>query len=132
MKTSKDYLEEANAIVPHVTPEEGISIHAGGEAVFIDVRDSQSLGRTGTIAGGHHVPRGTIELSADPDSPYHKPFLHKQAHICIVCGAGLMAAMAGKTLVEMGFSHVTNVGGMDAWKDAGGPVADVGSQSAAG
>ena len=57
-----------------------------------------------------------IELSADPDGPYHKPFLHKQAHICIVCGAGLMAAMAGKTLVEMGFSNVTNIGGMEAWK----------------
>jgi len=108
--------------VPSVTPEEGISIHSEGRAVFIDARDSKSLERTGTIAGAHHVPRGMIELSADPDSPYHKPFLHKQAHICIVCGAGLMAAMAGKTLVEMGFSHVTNVGGMGAWKEAGGPV----------
>ena len=34
MKTAKDYLDEANAVVPTVTPEEGISIHAGGEAVL--------------------------------------------------------------------------------------------------
>ena len=125
MKSAQDYIDEANVLVPSVTPEEGISIHAKGQAVFIDVRDSKSLKQTGTIAGAHHVPRGMIELSADPDSRYHKPFLQKQAHICIVCGAGLMAAMAGKTLVEMGFSNVTNVGGMEAWKEAGGPVEHV-------
>ncbi|MFY0692153.1 MAG: rhodanese-like domain-containing protein [Paracoccaceae bacterium] len=126
MKTAQDYLDEANSMVPRVDPETGIGIHAGGEAVFIDVRDSKSLQQTGTIAGAHHVPRGMVELSADPDSPFHKPFLRKDAHICIVCGGGLMAAMAGKTLLEMGFSKVTNVGGMNAWKDAGGPAEEVG------
>ncbi len=67
-----------------------------------------------------------IELSADPDSPYHKPVLQKDAEICIVCGAGLMAAMAGKTLMEMGFTNVTNVGGMKDWIEAEGPVEPVG------
>lgn len=121
MKTVKDFLEEANAVVPRISPEEGIELHRKGDAVFIDVRDSNSLRKTGTIEGAHHVPRGMIELSADPASEYHKPFFAKDVHICLVCGAGLMAAMAGKTLVDMGFSQVTNVGGMKAWKDAGGP-----------
>lgn len=122
MKTAQNYLDEANAVVPRVTAEEGIEIHAQGTAVFIDVRDSNSLRQTGTIAGAHHVPRGMIELSADPESPYHKALLKKDAQICIVCGAGLMAAMAGKTLMDMGFRNVTNVGGMNAWKEAGGPT----------
>ena len=122
MKTADAYLEEANAAIPRVSPEEGIGIHALGQAVFIDVRDTRSLLQTGTIEGAHHVPRGMIELSADPASPYHKSFLQPDAHICIVCGGGLMAAMAGKTLKEMGFTKVTNVGGMGAWTDAGGPV----------
>ena len=125
MKSSQEYIDEANAIVPRVTVEEGIAIHAKGEAVFIDVRDSNSLRQTGTIAGAHHVPRGMVELSADPDSPYHKPVLQKDAHICIVCGAGIMAALSGKTLMEMGFTNVTNVGGMVAWKESGGPSEDV-------
>lgn len=125
MKKAQDYLDEADSVVPRVTSEEGIAIHAKGKAVFIDVRDSKSLQQTGTIEGAYHVPRGMVELSADPDSPYHKPFLQKNAHICIVCGAGLMAAMAGKTLMEMGFANVTNVGGMKAWKDAGGPTETV-------
>jgi rhodanese-related sulfurtransferase len=122
MKRVQDYLDEANRAVPRVTTAEAIEIHASGKAVFIDVRDSNSLRQTGTIAGAHHVPRGMVELSADPDSQYYKPFFEKDAQICIVCGAGLMAAMAGKTLMEMGYVNVTNVGGMRAWKDAGGPV----------
>ncbi len=122
MKTAKDYLDEANASVRRVTPEEGIAIHARGTAVFVDVRDSGSLRQTGIIAGAHHVPRGMIELSADPASPFHKPFLQKDAQICLVCGAGSMAAMAGKTLQDMGFSDVTNVGGTAAWIEAGGPI----------
>lgn len=122
MRTLKDYLDEANEVVPRVTPQEGMEIHSEGNAVFIDVRDSNSLRQTGTIAGAYHVPRGMVELSADPESAYYKPFFKKDAQICIVCGGGLMAAMAGKTLMEMGFENVINVGGMNAWKEAGGPV----------
>ena len=40
----------------------------------------------------------------------------------LVCGAGGMAALTGKTLVEMGYKKVSNVGGFSSWKDAGGPV----------
>ncbi len=122
MKNVQEYIDEANAIVRRVTTQEAIEIHASGQAIFIDVRDSNSLRKTGTIAGAHHVPRGMIELSADPESKYYKPFFEKNAQICVVCGAGLMAAMAGKTLIDMGYEDIANVGGMQAWKDAGGPV----------
>jgi rhodanese-related sulfurtransferase len=121
-KNAKEFLDEANAIVQRVTPEEAIEIHARGQAVFIDVRDSSSLRQTGKIAGAYHVPRGMLELSADPESVYYKPFFKKEAQICIVCGGGLMAAMAGKTLTEMGYEYVINVGGTNDWKEAGGPI----------
>lgn len=122
MKSAQDYLDEANAIVPRITSEAGIEAHRNANAVFIDVRDSNSLRKTGTIKGARHVPRGMIELSADPDSEYYKPFFQKNAKIYLVCGAGLMAALAGKTLTEMGYESVTNVGGVKAWTEAGGPV----------
>ncbi|MEC7208348.1 MAG: rhodanese-like domain-containing protein, partial [Pseudomonadota bacterium] len=38
------------------------------------------------------------------------------------CAAGGQAALAGRTLVEMGYKHVSKVGGFAAWKDEGGPV----------
>ena len=40
------------------------------------------------------------------------------------CGAGGMAALTGKTLMEMGYTNVHNLGGFAAWKDAGGPTED--------
>ena len=42
--------------------------------------------------------------------------------ILLVCGAGGMAALTGRTMLEMGYRSVTNIGGFSAWKDAGGPV----------
>ena len=125
MKTSQDYLDEANAVVPRISAAEAIEIHKRGEAVFVDVRDSKMLAKTGTIEGAHHIARGMIELSADPASPYHREVLDPNKQICLVCGGGLMAAMSGKTLKEMGFDNVVNVGGMQEWKDAGGPTEEV-------
>lgn len=123
MKTAKDYLDEANAIVPKITPEEGIAKHAAGNSVFVDVRDSGLVAQTGTIAGAERIARGMMEFTADPGmEAFYNPALKKDADIVLVCGAGGQAALAGKTLKDMGYENVSNVGGFSAWKDAGGPV----------
>ncbi|MDP6730478.1 MAG: rhodanese-like domain-containing protein, partial [SAR324 cluster bacterium] len=41
------------------------------------------------------------------------------------CTAGGQAALAGATLLDMGYVNVVNLGSFQAWKDAGGPVEDV-------
>ena len=120
MKTAKDYLEAANAEVPRVPVADAIARHAQGGAVFIDVRDSTAVAKTGTIAGAERVPRGFIEFAADDATQYHNPAFQKDAEIFLVCGAGGQAALAGKTLLEMGYSKVHNVGGIGDWKAAGG------------
>ena len=122
MKTAKHYLDEANAVVPKMPAAEAIELHASGNAVFIDVRDSGGIAQSGTIAGAHRVARGMIEFMADASHALHNPALKKDAHIYLVCGAGGQAALAGKTLKEMGFTNVTNIGGFGDWKDAGGPT----------
>ena len=122
MKSAKDYLADANAVVPKVAVEDGIAHHAAGDAVFIDVRDGKDIEETGTIAGAVHIPRGLIEFAADDSTPLHNPVLAKDAAIMIVCKAGGMAALTGKTLIDMGYKNVSNVGGFQAWKDAGGPT----------
>ncbi|SDE31233.1 rhodanese-like domain-containing protein [Limimaricola pyoseonensis] len=123
MKTAKDYLEEANAQVERIPAEEAIKKHGSG-ALFVDVRDSAAIAKTGTIAGALRAPRGFIEFMADPESQFHEPRLAKDAEIYLVCGAGGQAALAGKTLKEMGFQNVTNIGGVPQWKEAGGPMED--------
>ncbi|MEL7344075.1 MAG: rhodanese-like domain-containing protein [Pseudomonadota bacterium] len=122
MKTAKDFLEEAHAVVPKITQEEGIAKHAAGNTVFVDVRDSGLVAETGTIAGAQRITRGMLEFAADPNMPFYNDALTKDADIVLVCGAGGQAALGGKTLKDMGYENVSNVGGFSAWKDAGGPT----------
>ena len=120
MKNSKDYLSEANALVERVSVEEGIDLHKNKGVVFVDVRDSAAIAESGTINGALRIPRGFIEFAADPDSPFHNAELNRDATIILVCGAGGQAALAGKTLKEMGYESVRNIGGFADWRDAGG------------
>lgn len=123
MKTAKDYMDAANADVPRIPGGEAIAKHGTG-AVFVDVRDSSAVAKTGTIEGAVWVPRGMLEFAADAGGQYHNPALTKDAELYLVCGAGGQAALAGKTLKEMGYTNVTNIGGIGEWKDAGGPMQD--------
>ena len=120
MKTAMNYLEEANAVVKRITGADAIENHGKDNVVFIDVRDSQDIAKTGTIAGAIRIPRGFIEFAADETMPMHHEALTKDKEIYLVCAAGGMAALAGKTLVDMGYENVTNIGGISEWIDAGG------------
>ena len=118
MKTSKEYLAEANAVVEKVALDQAVKKHGADNAVFVDVRDSGDILQTGTVAGALRVNRGFIEFAADDNNPK----LTKNADLYLLCAAGGQAALAGKTLIDMGYNNVYNVGGFGAWKEAGGPV----------
>ncbi|NKB54695.1 MAG: hypothetical protein GKR97_21280 [Rhizobiaceae bacterium] len=66
MKSAQDYLQSANADVPKITPQQGIERHQAGDTVFVDVRDSADIAKSGTIQGAQRIPRGFIEFAADP------------------------------------------------------------------
>ena len=122
MKTAGDFLNEANSTVEKIDAEAAIARHGQAHVVFIDVRDGKEIDSTGTIKGAQRIPRGFIEFAADDSTVFHNKEITKDKEILIVCGAGGMAALAGKTLKEMGYKTVFNVGGFQTWKDAGGPV----------
>ncbi|MGC6517538.1 MAG: rhodanese-like domain-containing protein [Candidatus Puniceispirillaceae bacterium] len=121
-KTAMGSLEEANKIVPRLSPQEAIAKHGADNVVIIDVRDGKDIDGTGTIKGALRIPRGFIEFAADETTDFHNPALQKDKEILVVCAAGGMAALTGQTLTEMGYSSVYNIGGFSAWKDAGGPT----------
>ena len=120
-KTAKDFLAEANAIVSKIDTDTGIARHGQANVVFVDVRDGMDIAKTGTIAGALRIPRGFIEFAADDNTQFHQSAMQKDAEVILVCAAGGQAALAGKTLVEMGYQNVSNVGGFGAWKEQGGP-----------
>ena len=121
-KTAMGYLAEANEIVPRLTAEEAMAKHGSDNVVIIDVRDSAAIDETGTIAGALRIPRGFIEFAADETTDFHNKSLQKDKEILVVCAAGGMAALTGRTLREMGYESVYNIGGFAAWKEAGGAV----------
>ena len=122
MKTAKDFLDEANAVVPRISAQEAIEKYNAGGGVFVDVRDSGDIAASGTIKGAERITRGMMEFKADPNTKFYNEKLTKDADIYLVCGAGGQAALAGKTLKDMGYQNVTNIGGFPDWKEAGGPT----------
>lgn len=122
MKTSKDYLNEAHKVVKKINVSEAIEKHKSTSAVFIDVRDSADISRTGSITGSLKIQRGLIEFVADETHNLYNDALKKDTEIILVCGAGGQAALTGKTLVDMGYKNISNVGAIGDWAKSGGPM----------
>lgn len=124
MKSAKDYLDAANDSVPKLSAEQAIERVKSGKSIVVDVRDSAAIAESGTIAGALRIPRGFIEFAADDATPFHHKSMKKDADILLVCAAGGQAALAGKTLQDMGYTSVSNIGGIGDWKDANGEMED--------
>ena len=122
MKTAKDYLDEANSIVKKIDVNIAIEKHKNNSTIFIDVRDSSDITKTGSITNALHIPRGLIEFVADEATPLYNNTLKKDSEIILVCGAGGQAALTGKTLIDMGYENVSNVGAISDWDKNGGPM----------
>ena len=122
MKTAKDYLDEANKVVKKIDVNKAIEIHKNKSAIFIDVRDSSDIEKTGSIEGSLKIQRGLIEFVADEGTEFYNDNLQKNSEIILVCGAGGQAALTGKTLIDMGYKNVLNVGAIGDWEKNGGPI----------
>ena len=122
MKTAKDYLDEANAFVKKIDFDAALQKHNSKSAVFIDVRDSGDIAKTGTITDALKIQRGLIEFVADEATKLYNDALKKDSEIILVCGAGGQAALTGKTLLDMGYTNVSNVGAIGDWEKNGGPM----------
>ena len=122
MKTAKDYLDEANKVVKKIDVNVAIEKHMSSPAIFIDVRDSSDIAKTGSISGALKIQRGLIEFVADEATALYNDALKKDSEIILVCGAGGQAALTGKTLIDMGYTNVSNVGAIGDWEKNGGPM----------
>jgi rhodanese-related sulfurtransferase len=63
-----------------------------------------------------------LEFRADPESPLHDAAFDRGKTIILYCASGGRAALAGKTLKDMGYTDVRNLGGFKDWVEAGGEV----------
>ena len=111
----KQLMSDANAAVPKIGVDEARKLVAKEDALLVDVRDGTELARTGKLKGATHVSRGLIEFRADADAPSHDPQFRKDRPIVLYCASGGRSALAGKVLMDMGYTKVHNLGG---FKDA--------------
>jgi len=118
----KQMLEAANAAVPKITPAEAQAMIAKGNTLVVDVRDAPEIEKSGKIAGAVHVSRGMLEFRADPDSPYHDKNFSKDKSVILYCASGGRSALSGKTLKDLGYGKVFNVGAFKDWAESGGAV----------
>jgi rhodanese-related sulfurtransferase len=117
--TVKDLLSAANAAVPKLSPAEAGERIRSGDVLVLDVRDAAEVQQSGKIKGALNVSRGLLEFRADPDSPAYNPAFQKDKTILLHCASGGRSALAGKTLHDMGYTSVFNIGAFKDLTEAG-------------
>ena len=115
-------LEIANKEIKRLTFDESMDIIKNSKFVIIDVREESEVYSQGLIKDAIHIPRGLIEFKLSPDSPNNPVNIDKDTNILVYCAGGFRSALAAKTLSDMGFQNVFNIGGFKEWIDSGGEI----------
>lgn len=89
----------------------------GFTGVFVDVREPPEWFGTGLVKEALPVPRGVLEFTVADQ-------LDLNRRIVLYCSNGYRAALAGSTMMDLGFSSVLNGGSFEALVDAGIDVED--------
>jgi rhodanese-related sulfurtransferase len=117
----KQMIEAANAVVPRITAARARELIGQG-ALILDVRDAPEVEKTGKVQGAVHVSRGMLEFRADPESPFHDKKFDRAKPVIVYCASGGRSALSGKTLKELGYSEVYNLGAFKDWAESGGDI----------
>lgn len=122
MKTAQSMLAEAEAAVPRISPDDAKALVGRADVLFLDVREPPEVATSGKVPGALAVPRGLVEFRADPASAMHDKAFDRTKTIVTYCASGGRSALVGKTLKDMGYANVRNLGGFKGWVDSGGAV----------
>jgi rhodanese-related sulfurtransferase len=117
--TVKELLAAANAAVPRLTLDQARALLAKGGVLVVDVRDTAEVAQSGKLKGAVNVSRGMLEFRADPESPYYNAAFRKDQPVAVYCASGGRSALSGKTLKDLGYGTVYNLGGFKELAEAG-------------
>ena len=118
----KEMLAAANACVPKISPDEAKRLIREERALLVDVRDAPELSADGKLASALNVSRGMLEFRANSSSPYHNPEFATDRPVIVYCASGGRSSLSGKTLQDLGYAKVYNLGSFTDAAKAGFPT----------
>ena len=126
-KTFRQMVSEAREQVDVLSPQDAQKkMQETPNVVVVDVREAEDLAATGVVPGAVNIPLGMLPLRADTELPesLRDPRLQdRSTPVITTCGGGGQAALAAKSLMDMGFTNVSMIdGGTRGWKEAGLPT----------
>ena len=121
-KTLEALLIEANELVKRLSYDESIDLINNTQTVIIDVREESEVYNLGLIKNAVHIPRGLIEFKLSPNSPNNPVLIKDDTNILVYCAGGYRSALAAKSLLDLGFKNVYNLGGFQEWVESGGEI----------
>ncbi len=121
-KTLEALLIEANELVKRLSYNESLELINNTQTVIIDVREESEVFNFGLIKNAVHIPRGLIEFKLSPNSQNNPVLINDNTNILVYCAGGYRSALAAKTLLDLGFKNVYNLGGFKEWVESGGEI----------
>lgn len=121
MNTITDLLNTANDSVKRLNFDEANEFILEG-AFVIDVREESEVAQTGKVSNALHIPRGLIEFKLNPEAQNNPLGIQKDSTLLVYCAAGVRSALAAKTLQDLGFENVFNLGSISEWVSNGGTL----------
>ncbi|MDP1848905.1 MAG: rhodanese-like domain-containing protein [Solirubrobacteraceae bacterium] len=123
-RTIDELLAQARESLARVEPQEARDAMGDG-ALLIDIRSESQRAADGVVPGAVWFARNVLEWRVDPESEaYDERVGGLDRHVIVMCDGGYQSSLAAATLQQLGFSRATDlVGGFQAWRDAGLPVA---------
>lgn len=123
-KTIDQLLAQARAGLVRLGPHEARDAIRGG-ALMIDIRSEAQRDADGHVPNAIWFARNVLEWRCDPDCEAHDDRVGDlERHVILMCDEGYQSSLAAATLQQLGFAAATDlVGGFQAWRAAGLPVA---------
>jgi rhodanese-related sulfurtransferase len=123
-QTVDQLLAEARSKLDRLGPAEAhAAVGAGG--LLIDIRSELQRSRDGELPGATCIARNVLEWRLDPASPDRDPRVaRRDVELILICNEGYQSSLAAATLHRFGLQATDVVGGFQAWREAGLPVAE--------
>ncbi|MFJ8792408.1 rhodanese-like domain-containing protein [Streptomyces sp. NPDC102462] len=120
-----ELLAQVRAGYRRIEPREAYDAARGGEALLVDIRYAALRERDGLIPGALVIERNELEWRLDPRGSHRVPeATGHDLRVVVICNEGYASSLAVSSLHRLGLHRATDlIGGFQAWRAAGLPVA---------